>query len=79
MHETHQALQRIGVICDVEAHVVEVDLPVRQHHLEELDLEHSFIIWEHVVCSWKLGHKLVQWRTLTVYLKGFLAFASMFF
>jgi hypothetical protein len=25
-HEMHQALQRVGVIRDVEAHVVEVDL-----------------------------------------------------
>jgi hypothetical protein len=48
------------VICNVEARVVEVDLPVGQHHLEELDLEHSLVVWERVVCSWKLGHKLVQ-------------------
>jgi hypothetical protein len=59
-HEMHQALQCVGVVCDVEAHVVEVDLPVGQHHLEELDLELYFVIRECVVCSWKLGHRLVQ-------------------
>jgi hypothetical protein len=59
-HETHQVLQRVGIIHDVEAHVVEVDLPVGQHNLEELNHERSFIIREHVVCSWKLGHTLVQ-------------------
>jgi hypothetical protein len=56
----HQALQCIGIIHDVNARVVEVDLPVGQHHLEELNLECSFIIWERVICSWKLGHELVQ-------------------
>jgi hypothetical protein len=59
-HEMHQALQRVGIIRDVEARVVEVDLPVGQYHLEELDLERSFVIRERVICSWKLGHKLVQ-------------------
>jgi hypothetical protein len=60
-HEMHQqALQRVGVICDVKACSVEVDLPVRQHHLEELNVEHSLVIGECVICSWKLGHKLVQ-------------------
>jgi hypothetical protein len=56
----HQALQHVNIVRDVEAHIVEVDLPVGQHHFEELNLERSFIVWEHVVCSWKLGHKLVQ-------------------
>jgi hypothetical protein len=56
----HQALQCVGIIRDVEALIVEVDLPVGQHHLEELDLERSFIVRERVVCSWKLGHKLFQ-------------------
>jgi hypothetical protein len=56
----HQALQRVGVVHDVKERIAEVDLPVGQHHLEELNLERSFILWEHVVCSWKLGHKLVQ-------------------
>jgi hypothetical protein len=59
-HEMHQALQRVGIVRDVEARVVEVDLPAGQHHLEELNLERSFVVQEHVVCSWKLGHKLVQ-------------------
>jgi hypothetical protein len=59
-HEMHQALQCIGIVHNVEARIVEVDLPVGQHHLEELDLECSFFIWECVVRSWKLGHKLVQ-------------------
>jgi hypothetical protein len=45
-HEMHQALQRVGIIRDVEARVVEVDLPVGQHHLEELNLERSFVVRE---------------------------------
>jgi hypothetical protein len=59
-HETHQALQHVGIVHDVEAHIVEVDLPVGQHHLEELNLECSFVVLERAVCSWKLGHKLIQ-------------------
>jgi hypothetical protein len=79
-HEMHQALQRVGIVHDVKARVVEVDLPVGQHHLEELYLERSFIVRERVIRSWAL-FKWHRWlhSTLTMYVKGFLAFASMFF
>jgi hypothetical protein len=59
-HEMHQVLQSVGIVRDVEARIVEIDLPVGQHHLEELDLERSFVVRERVVRSWKLGQKLVQ-------------------